>query len=81
MLTKLFSGSESDPHSPSCWPTQRTLPYGTVEEVREETRRLLNLGKKDGYILSPAHAVEGDVPLDNMLAFVDEALSQPGLER
>ena len=60
--------------------TQRTLPYGTTDEVREETRRLINLGREGGFILSPAHAVEGDVPLDNMLAFIDEALSQPGFE-
>ncbi len=58
--------------------TQRTLPYGTTEDVRAETRRLLELGRKGGYILSPAHAVEGDVPLANMLAFIDEALHQPG---
>jgi uroporphyrinogen decarboxylase len=60
--------------------TQRTLPYGTVEEVREETRRLIKLGREGGFILSPAHAVEGDVPLDNMLAFIDETLAQTGFE-
>lgn len=60
--------------------TQQTLPYGTVEEVREETKRLINLGEEGGFILSPAHAVEGDVPLDNMLAFIDETLFQPGFE-
>jgi uroporphyrinogen decarboxylase len=60
--------------------TQRTLPYGTVADVRAETRRLLALGADGGYILSPAHAVEGDVPLENMLAFIDEALSQPGFK-
>jgi len=58
--------------------TQRTLPYGTVEEVRKESRLLIELGRNGGYIFAPAHAVEGDVPLKNMLAFIDEAISQPG---
>ena len=49
--------------------TQRTLPYGSVEEVRIETKRLIDRGANGGYILSPAHAVEGDVPLENILAF------------
>ena len=56
--------------------TQKTLPYGSVEEVRRETRRLLDLGADGGYILSPAHSVEGDVPLENMLAFIDMAQAQ-----
>ncbi len=59
--------------------TQKTLPFGTPDEVREETQRLLALGRKGGYIFAPAHAVEGDVPLDNMLAFLDELWNQPGL--
>jgi uroporphyrinogen decarboxylase len=58
--------------------TQRTLPYGSADEVRRETRHLISLGQDGSYILSPAHAVEGDVPVENMLAFIDEALSQPG---
>ncbi|MQY79724.1 MAG: hypothetical protein GH151_11105 [Bacteroidetes bacterium] len=58
--------------------TQCTLPYGTVEDVRQETRKLIALGQNGSYILSSAHAVEGDVPLENMLAFIDEALSQEG---
>lgn len=58
--------------------TQRTLPYGSPDDVRAETRRLIALGRDGGYILSPAHAVEGDVSLENMLAFIDEARAQPG---
>jgi len=60
--------------------TQRTLPYGTTADVRAETRRLIELGRNGGYILAPAHAVEGDVPLENMLAFIDETLAQPGFK-
>lgn len=58
--------------------TQRTLPFGTVAEVRAETRRLLELGRQGGYIFAPAHSVEGDVPLENMLAMFDELQKQPG---
>ena len=61
--------------------TQQTLPFGTPDEVRAETRKLISLGREGGYILAPAHAVEGNVPLENMLAFIAEALSQPGFAR
>jgi uroporphyrinogen decarboxylase len=58
--------------------TQRTLPYGSVADVQAETRRLLEAGRNSGYIFAPAHAVEGDVPLENMLAFIDLVKQQPG---
>ena len=37
---------------------------------------MIDAGRKGGYILSPAHSVEGDVPLENMLAFVEVAQTQ-----
>jgi uroporphyrinogen decarboxylase len=58
--------------------TQRTLPFGTVEDVRAQTRRLLDLGAEGGYIFAPAHDVEGDVPLANMLAAIHVVQQQPG---
>jgi uroporphyrinogen decarboxylase len=56
--------------------TQRLLPYGTADEVRVESRRLLQEGAAGGYIFSPAHDVEGDVPLENMIAFIESAQKQ-----
>ncbi|MBN1554225.1 MAG: uroporphyrinogen-III decarboxylase-like protein [Phycisphaerae bacterium] len=59
--------------------TQKTLPYGTEEDVRAESRRLLALGRAGSYIFAPAHAVEGDVPLENLLAFIETVAEQTGL--
>ena len=58
--------------------TQRTLPFGTAGDVRAETQRLIDAGSPGGYILAPAHDVEGDVPLENMLAAIETAHGQPG---
>jgi len=58
--------------------TQKTLPYGSVEDVRRESEHLLSLGREGSYIFAPGHAVQGDVPLENMLAFIDCAREQSG---
>jgi len=56
--------------------TQRILPFGTADDVRDECDRLLEMGADGGYIFAPSHDVEGDVPLENMLVFIEKAKNQ-----
>ncbi len=56
--------------------TQSTLPYGSPEKVRRESERLLEAGSLGNYIFSPSHAVESDVPMENMLTFIETAQTQ-----
>ena len=58
--------------------TQKTLPYGSVHDVKDQTQRLIKAGKNGGYIFAPAHDVEADVPPDNIIAFLEILLNQPG---
>ena len=59
--------------------TQQTLPFGTVEECRAEARHRLELFKDGGYIFAPAHCIQADNPVENVLAVFEEALRlEPG---
>ena len=49
--------------------TQKTLPFGTVEEVRQEVcARLKTFGKGGGYVFNTIHNVQARVPIENVLA-------------
>ncbi len=55
---------------------QKTLPFGSAEDVKRDARKLLEIGREGNYIFSPSHAVEGDTSLENILAFVEVAQAQ-----
>ena len=54
--------------------TQGVLPFGTPEEVYEETTRIIRALYKDGgYILCGSQEFEGDVPPENIVALYEAA--------
>ena len=53
---------------------QNILPFASSQEVRAHIREKKNiLGKGGGYIIAPAHNIQPDTPLENILAYFDEA--------
>jgi hypothetical protein len=52
--------------------TQGTLPFGSVEDVKRETQKYLELFKeKGGYIFSSIHNIQAQIPIENILAFYE----------
>jgi len=50
------------------------LPNGTPDDVRAEVRRRIrDLGPGGGYILASVHCIQPDVPVENVIAMLDEA--------
>ena len=55
--------------------TQRTLPFGSPDEVRGEVReRLKLLGPGGGFVFNAVHNVQALVPVANVLAMYETAL-------
>ena len=55
--------------------TQRTLPFGSPEEVRGEVReRLKRLGPAGGFVFAAVHNIQALVPEANVLAMYETAL-------
>jgi uroporphyrinogen decarboxylase len=60
--------------------TQRLLPKAAPAEVKAEVRRLMDvLGTDGGYVVAPTHAIPDDVPVDNILAFLEVVRNQAPL--
>ena len=52
--------------------TQRTLPFGTPEEVRKEVRERIEIfGDGGGFVFCTIHNVVGNTPVENLLAMFE----------
>jgi uroporphyrinogen decarboxylase len=59
--------------------SQRVLPYGTPEEVREQVRlRIQQFGPRGGYVAGSVHLMQADVPPQNVIA-MSEAVRELGV--
>ena len=53
----------------------KTLPTGTVQDVRDEVRsRIEILGQDGGYVMASSHHIQSDTPVENVLAMYDPDL-------
>lgn len=52
--------------------TQKTLPFGTPAEIREEVFRLCDIFSKDGgFVLNSIHNIQANVPVENVVALME----------
>jgi len=55
---------------------QELLPKGSPDQIRDEViRRAEILGKNGGYIIAPAHNIQEDTPVENIIAFTETVKS------
>ncbi len=52
--------------------TQKTLPFGTPEEIRQEVRQRMKIfGPGGGFVFNPIHNVQSGVPIENLLTLYE----------
>jgi uroporphyrinogen decarboxylase len=57
--------------------TQKTFPFGTPEEVREEATRIRRaMSQGGGYIFASSQDIQADVPVENIAAMLEVAKSK-----
>jgi len=52
--------------------TQKTLPFRTPEEIKEEVKRLIDIfGRDGGFVFNTVHNIQANVPVENIAAMID----------
>ena len=60
---------------------QKLLPFGTPEEIEADVKAKIEvLGRGGGYMVSPAHVIQGDTSMENVEAMI-EAVWKHGVYR
>ena len=54
---------------------QQLLPFGTPQQIKEETKNLIHtMSKNGGFFLGPTHNFQEDIPTENIVAMYEAAL-------
>lgn len=62
--------------------TQRTLPFGTPDQVREEVRQRIKVfGAGGGFVFNPVHNVQARAPVENILAMYEAVREHGGYQK
>jgi uroporphyrinogen-III decarboxylase len=57
---------------------QKTIPFGTPDDVRDEVLlRLKTVGRGGGLLIGPTHNLQLDTPLENFWAMIDAIRQTP----
>ena len=60
--------------------TQKTLPFGTPDEIRDEVRQRMEIfGAGGGFVFNTVHNVQAQTPADNLMALYDTVRRCQGL--
>jgi len=52
--------------------TQKTLPFGTPDEIRKEVReRIAIFGRGGGFVFNTVHNVQANTPPENLVALYE----------
>ena len=52
--------------------TQKTLPFGTPEEIDEEVKNLISIfSQGGGFVFAAVHNIQAGIPVENIIAFFD----------
>lgn len=52
--------------------TQKVLPFGTAEEVKEQTAKQVRLLKQGGgFVFTPVHNIQSGTPVENIIAMIE----------